>query len=279
MGKQVRVDGAPHTVVGVLATGPADRVSQELYKPLSFKPEQINHDFHWMLVMGRLKPGVSLAQANANMDQVTAHMAELNPQSNKGWTASVEPLQNNFLSKETIAGLWLLLGAVGFVLLIACANVANLLLARGMARQREIAVRSSLGARRGQIFAQFLTESVVLAAIGGVLGVVLAALLLTVIMALMPPFTLPSEADVRLSVPVLLFTLAASLLSGILFGCAPAWQATRSKLVETLKEAGRSSVGGGAPAPAPRLRDRRVRPRPHPPRPAGASPSTAWSSS
>ena len=122
--------------------------------------------------------------------------------------------------------------------------MANLLLARGMARQREIAVRSSLGASRGQIFGQFLTESVVLAAIGGVLGVVLAKVLLSAIMALMPPFTLPSEADVRLSVPVLLFTLVASLLAGIIFGCAPAWQATRSELVETLKEAGRSSVGG-----------------------------------
>jgi predicted permease len=244
VGRQVRVNGAPHTVVGVLATGPADRVSQELYKPLSFKPEQINHDFHWLLVMGRLKPGVSLGQANANMDRVTAHMAELNPRSNKGWTASVEPLQNNFLSKEMIAGLWLLLGAVGFVLLIACANVANLLLARGMARQREVAVRSSLGASRRQVFAQFITESVVLAAIGGALGVALAKVLLTAIMALMPPFTLPSEADVRLSIPVLFFTLAASLLSGIIFGCAPAWQATRADLVETLKEAGRSSVGG-----------------------------------
>src|SRR5260221_12850576 len=113
------------------------------------------------------------------MDQVTAHLAALNPRSNKGWTASVEPLQNDFLSKETVAGLWLLLGAVGFVLLIACANVANLLLARGMARQREIAVRSSLGATRAQVFAQFLTETVVLAAIGGVLGGVLAQLLLT----------------------------------------------------------------------------------------------------
>ena len=244
VGKQVRVDGEPHTVVGVLATGPADRVNQELYKPLTFKPEQINHDFHWLLVMGRLKPGVTLAQANANMDQVTSRIAELNPRSNKGWSATVEPLQNNFLSKETIAGLWLLLGAVGFVLLIACANVANLLLARGMARQREVAVRSSLGARRGQIFAQFLTESVVLAAIGGVLGVILAAVLLRAIMALMPPYTLPSEADVRLSVPVLLFTFGASLLAGIVFGCAPAWQATRSELVETLKDAGRSNVGG-----------------------------------
>src|SRR5262249_28098066 len=178
-----------------------------------FKPEPVNYDFHWLLVMGRLKPGVTLAQANANMDQVTKHLAEVDPRANKGWSASVEPLQNNFLSRETIAGLWLLLGAVGFVLLIACANVANLMLARGMARQGETGVRSSLGASRARVFAQFITESVVLAAMGGVLGVVLAKVLLTAIMALMPPFTLPSEADVRLSVPVLLFTIAASLLS------------------------------------------------------------------
>jgi predicted permease len=244
VGRQIRVDGTPHTVVGVLAAGPGDRLSHKLYLPMIFTPEQINHDFHWLLVMGRLKPGVSLAQANANMDAVTRRIAEVNPKSNTGWSASVEPLQNNFLSRETIAGLWLLLGAVGFVLLIACANVANLLLARGMVRQREVAVRSSLGASRGQVFAQFLTESIVLAALGGVLGVALAEALLRGIMAMMPPFTLPSEADVRISVPVLLFTLLASVLSGVVFGCAPAWQATRANLVESLKEAGRSSVGG-----------------------------------
>jgi predicted permease len=245
VGRDVRIDAKPYTVVGVLAPGPHDRLQNKLYLPLAFTPDQVNHDFHWLLVMGRLEPGVTLPQANADMDAVTRQIAEAHPTSNKGWGASVEPLQNNFLSRETIAGLWLLLGAVGFVLLIACANVANLLLARGTARQREVAVRASLGASRSQVFAQFLTESVVLAAMGGVVGVALAWGLLRVIMAMMPPFTLPSEADVRLNLPVLLFTLLACVLSGILAGSAPAWQASRANLVETLKEGGRSSVGAG----------------------------------
>ena len=159
----------------------------------------------------------------------------------KGWGASVEPLQNNFLSRDTIAGLWFLLGAVSFVLLIACANVANLLLARGAARQREMAVRASLGASPGRIVAQFLAESVVLALLGGLFGTALAVGLLRAFLAMMPAYTLPSEADVRLSVPVLLFTVAAVMLSGVLFGCAPAWQATRLDLNETLKEGGRGA--------------------------------------
>ena len=198
IGRPIRLDGKPYTVVGVIAPGPADRVQNKLYLPLAFTPEQINHDFHYLLVLGRLKRGVTLAQANADMDAVTRHIAEANPTSNKGWSASVEPLQNNFLSKETIRGLWLLLGAVAFVLLIACANVANLLLARGTARQREIAVRVSLGAAPGQVFRQLLTESLVLAGIGGAIGIALAWVLLQAIVAAMPPFTLPSEADVRL---------------------------------------------------------------------------------
>jgi predicted permease len=140
--------------------------------------------------------------------------------------------------------LWLLLGAVAFVLLIACANVANLLLARGTARQRELAVRASLGASRGQIVRQLIVESVILAFIGGVIGVALAWTLLKIIMSAMPAFTLPSEADVRLNVPVLLFTLFACAVSGILFGIAPAWQAARANMNETLKESGRSMSGG-----------------------------------
>jgi putative ABC transport system permease protein len=245
IGREIRIDGKPHIVVGVLAPGPGDRVQAKIRLPLAFAPEQINHDFHWLLVMGRLKPDVSLTQANADMTALARHMADEHPTSNKGWSASVEPLQNNFLSPDTIKGLWLLLGAVGFVLLIACANVANLLLARGTVRQREVAVRASLGAGRGRLFGQFLTESVLLAAIGGALGIALASVLLRGIIAMMPPFTLPSEADIRLDVPVLLFTLAATALSGVIAGCVPARQATRLNLNDTLKEEGRSSVGGG----------------------------------
>ena len=245
VGRQIRIDRKPYTVVGVLGAGPADKNQNQIYLPLAFTPDQLNHDFHWLLVMGRLKPGVTLQQANANMAAVTRNIALAHPVSAKGWTASVEPFRNNFLSDDTKRGLWLLLGAVGFVLLIACANVANLLLARGSARRRELAVRTSLGASRWQIARQLLTESVVLALIGGVLGVALAAALLAVVVALMPEYMLPTEANIRLNVPVLLFTLATCGLAGILFGAAPAWHAARTNVNDTLKEGGRSQRGGG----------------------------------
>ena len=241
IGKPVRMNGERYTVVGVLAAGQPDRLESQIFVPLAFKPEQINHDFHFILVMGRLKSGVTLQQANADMDSVTRHIAEVYPKSNKGWGAVVEPLQNDFISKDTIKNLWLLMGAVGFILLIACVNVANLLLARGTVRQKEIAVRAAIGATRWQLFAQFLTESVALSVIGGILGVGLAWGLLKVIVAGMPPNTLPSEADFRLNLPVLFFSLAASLLCGILFGCAPAWQTAKLNLSDTLKETGRSA--------------------------------------
>jgi putative ABC transport system permease protein len=243
LGKQVRMDSEQYTVVGVLAPGATDRVQSEAYTPLAFRPNQVNHEFHWILVMGRLKPGVTIAQANADMASVTKHISEEFPKSNQGWGASVEPLQNDFLNRDTIRALWILLGAVGFVLLIACANVANLLLARGTARQREVAVRGALGATRMQLFSQFLTESLALATIGGALGVGLAWACMKAILALMPAYTLPSEADVSLNIPVLLFTMAATMLAGVLFGCAPAVQAMHLNLNDTLKEGGRGGVG------------------------------------
>ena len=152
LGTPITLNGEPYTVVGVFGPGSTDRASNELYVPLAFKPEQVNHDFHWLTVMGRLKPGVPIKQAQADMDTVTAHIAIAYPKSNKGWGALVEPLKNDFLPKERILTLWLLLGAVAFVLLIACVNVANLLLARSISRQKEMAIRSSLGATQKIIF-------------------------------------------------------------------------------------------------------------------------------
>jgi putative ABC transport system permease protein len=245
IGKQIRIDGDPYTVVGVLAPGQPDRLDQWLIAPLVFKPEQLNHDFHWLLAMGRLKPGVTIKQAQADMDTVTANIAQAFPKSNKGWGALVQPLKNNFLPKERIQTLWLLLGAVGFVLLIACVNVANLLLAKGTTRQKEIAIRSSLGATRKDIFVQVVTENLLLALIGGVLGVGIGAVTLRWLAATMPRNTLPSEAQLSLNLPILLFTFAASTLAGLLFGTAPAWYATRVDPGEALKEGGRSGTGAG----------------------------------
>ncbi len=245
IGTTMRLNDVPYTVVGVQEPGMADRQEAQMTVPLVFKPEQINHDFHWLLVMGRLKPGVTIQQAQENMNAVTAHVAQANPKSNEGWGASVEPLKDDFLPPERIKMLWLLLGAVGFVLLIACVNVANLLLARGMARQKEMAVRGSLGAARSTIFAQLLTESLVLALAGGALGVGVGYGLLQGLIATMPRDTLPIEADLRLNVPILLFTLAATTLAGLLAGCAPAWYASRIDPAEMLKEGGRSGTSAG----------------------------------
>ncbi len=179
------------------------------------------------------------------MDAVTAHIAQAYPKSNQGWGAFVEPLKNDFLPSERKQTLWILLGAVAFILLIACVNVANLLLARGMARQKELAVRSALGASRRTIFEQLLTESLVLATVGGVLGIGVGYAMLRGLIAIMPQNTLPTEADLRLNLPILAFTLAATTLAGLLFGSAPAWYASRIDPGESLKEGGRTGTGSG----------------------------------
>ena len=246
LSQPVRIDGEPYTVVGVLAPGVGDRFTFEMAVPLAFRPDQINHSYHWLLTMGRLKRGVTLKQAQADMDAVTSHIAAAYPDSNQGWGASVELLQNDFLPPERIRNLWLLLGAVGFLLLITCLNIANLLLAKGAARQREIAIRNSVGATRARIFGQFLTESVVLALIGGGLGVALGVGLLRAILSIVPAGILPSEANFHLDVHVLIIALVATTLAGLLFGCAPAWYASRVDPGESLKDGGRSSTGSGS---------------------------------
>jgi predicted permease len=246
VGEALRINGEPYTVVGVLSPGVADRFGFELAAPLAFRPEQINHDYHWLLTMGRIKSGVTRQQAQADMDAVTAHIAAEYPKSNKGWGASVEPLQNDFLPPERIHNLWLLLGGVGFVLVIACVNIANLLLAKGAARLREIAIRNAVGANRRQVFIQFLTESIVLALIGGGLGIALGVGLLRAILSIVPEGILPSEANFQLDIHVLVVALAATTFAGLLFGCAPAWYASRVDPGESLKEGGRSGTGTGS---------------------------------
>ena len=240
LGKTLQLDQKPYTIVGVLASGQPDNYPWDLIVPLVIKPEQINHDSHWLNIMGRLKDGVTMEQANAQMAAVAANITRANPRTNTGWSARVESLKNDWLSDTLRLTLWLFLGASGFVLLIACLNVANLLLAKGMTRQKEIAIRSAVGATRRSVFVQFITESLILAALGGGLGVGLGYALLRGIIAAMPWNTLPGDAVLTLSIPVLLVTLAATTLAGLLFGCAPAWYASRVDPAESLKEGGRS---------------------------------------
>lgn len=139
-------------MVGVLAAGQPDRYPWDVTVPLVLQPTMINRDAHWLNVEGRLKDGVSLERANAEMAAVADRIAKANPRSNQGWGARVESLKNDWLSDNFKLTLWLFLGASGFVLMIACVNIANLLLAKGMTRQREIAVRTAIGATRGDVF-------------------------------------------------------------------------------------------------------------------------------
>src|SRR5262249_22141994 len=210
VGKQLRLEGIPHTIVGVLAPGWWDR-PEPLWPALAVNPSQ-NPDAHTLTVLAVRKPGVTIEQAQAEMDALAARMAERNPGAHAGWTVRVDPSRNNWLNERTRTNLWLLMGAVSLVLLIACLNVANLLLARGGSRLKEVAVRVSLGATRWQVVRQLLTESLLLSIFGGLLGVGLSFALLQIFPAVAPLFLFPSTITIRLSRDVLLFTAGTTLL-------------------------------------------------------------------
>lgn len=245
VGKQVRMNGEPYTVVGILAPGLTDRHPNQLSVPLVFTPELINHDFHWLLVMGRLKDGVSLEQAQSEMHGIAMQLAEEHPETNANSDVAVQLLHNNFMPDATRRNLWLLLAVVGCLLLIACVNIANLLLSRGASREKEVAIRAAIGASKSRLVGQFLIESVVLAFAGGVLGLIAGRAIIAGILAILPPDLLPSEADIRISLPVFLFAVGSTMLAGLLFGSAPAWQATRLSLNAVMKQGGRT---GGSEA-------------------------------
>ncbi len=244
VGKSISINDQPYTVVGVEQAGPADRTGVTFYVPLVVTPGI--HTPDWGTMIGRLQPGATIAQAQADISLINQRLAATRPgnSSKQSWTISVEPLRNDWMDKKLQRNLWMMLAAVGFVLLIACANLANLLLARGSSRQQELAVRSALGATRRQVFIQLLTESLTLAISGGVIGIALGWALMKLTMAIAPNLG-SSEAVVRMNIPVLCFALALAVLAGVLSGCAPAMQAARLNLSETLKQGSRSITGRG----------------------------------
>ncbi|HEX5226935.1 MAG TPA: ABC transporter permease [Bryobacteraceae bacterium] len=245
IGKTVRLDGEPYTVVGVLpAGGSFDRLAAQFYKPLVFKPENMTRNFHWFVSFAKLKPGVTLGAARQQMDAIGGRIAHDFPESNKGWGVVVDRYADILVNDDLKRSLYVLLAAVGMVLLISCANIANLMLVRGASRDREIAIRTALGGERARIVRQFLTESLLLSVSGGILGLALGYAGMAGLKASIPNGTLPAEAAVALDSRVLIFTLVLSVVTGLVFGIAPALAITRSNLADVMKDRARNSSAG-----------------------------------
>ena len=237
LGQDLQVGGRPRTIVGVMPPGFAFPARTDVYLPLAPNERtRASRNAFWLPVLGRLQPGVTVGQAQADLDTITANIIRQFP-GQAGYLVNVVGM-HAWTVRNVRTALWVLLGAVGCVLLIACANLANLLLARGVARRRELAVRIALGASRARIVRQLLGESLLLAATGGVLGVLLAQWALDVIKTF-GAASLPSHAIIAIDPAVLAITAAVCVLCGIGFGLAPAWQASRTDPHDALKEGAR----------------------------------------
>ncbi len=243
------IDGIKAQIIGVM---PADfRITDDnalFWTPVPFNSAQLRGSARYLFAIGRMKPGISIQQAQADMDAIAAQLARENPtrdtDHDKPWGVRIAPIREplfGFMSRPLL----LLQGAVGFVLLIACANVAGLLLARATSRQKEVAIRTALGAGRVRIIRQFLTESVILSLIGGAAGVLLAWWGVRALVAMAPSF-FPRLQDISIDARVLWFSAAVSIVTGLLFGVGPAVRGSRTNLGNALKESVRGGSEGGA---------------------------------
>lgn len=238
IGKPITVNAVPVTVIGVMPAGFEFPEKTQIWVPSGAESAKEHRDNRSYSALGRLKPGVTLAQAQSQISAIDARLAQSFPETNKGWDARLSRL-HDLLVRSVRPSLLILLGAVGCVLLIACANIANLFLVRAAARQKEVAIRAALGAGRGRIVRQMLTESVFLSSIGGALGLLLSFWLIQLLISISPPDS-PRFSEANLDYRVLAFTLAISLVTGIIFGLVPALQSSKLDVTSSLKEGGRS---------------------------------------
>jgi putative ABC transport system permease protein len=241
LGQRLVLNGVSREVIGVMPPRFMWR-GADVYLPTHFRPGQEVEGVGFVHVLGRVKPGITDAQAEADLRPIIEHLRQLEPRAfPEKWRVGLLPFAETFPSGIRPA-LWTLFGATGLLLVIACANVSNLLLSRATARQLEMTIRSALGATRARLIRQLLTESVLLGVAGGTVGVALAYVLLRVMIGIVPPDTIPDEAEIAMNVPVLVFTATVSVLMALLFGLAPAWHAALTGLAESLKQGGRGSV-------------------------------------
>ena len=246
VGRTIALDSEPFTVVGVVPASFEILYPADLWTPYLPRRTPEQRRMHYMQVLARLKPGTTIEQARADMEEVARGIAAASPATNARWSVTIEPLKQALVGDDLHSTSVALGAIVAFVLAAVCANVANLLLARGVGRTREIAVRTALGGSRGRIVRQLLTESLALAAAGGAAGWAVAWALVRAAPSILPPGTLPQGIALKLDARLGLFGAAISIATGALFGLAPAWHAARVEIADALGGGGRTSTGSSS---------------------------------